>query len=93
VCADRVGGVERRVRSHRIRQRQRRDIREAVPSRHPAGDLPGRQRQLESASNPGDFVRVLTAIPTAVPEPSSYAAMLMGVAMLGTVAYRRSKSL
>jgi hypothetical protein len=46
-----------------------------------------------SASNPGDFVRVLTAIPTAVPEPSSYAAMLMGVAMLGTVAYRRSKSL
>src|SRR5689334_11001886 len=29
---------------------------------------------------------------TAVPEPSSHAAMLMGIAMLGTLMYRRSKS-
>ena len=41
-----------------------------------------------TASNPGDHIRVLTAV-TAVPEPETYAMLLAGLGLMGTIARRR----
>lgn len=44
-----------------------------------------------TASNPGDHIRVLTAAPvvTAVPEPESYAMLLAGLGLIGSIVSRR----
>jgi hypothetical protein len=44
-----------------------------------------------TASNPGDHIRVLTAAPmvTAVPEPESYAMLLAGLGLIGSIVVRR----
>ncbi len=44
-----------------------------------------------TASNPGDHIRVLTAAPmvTAVPEPESYAMLLAGLGLMGSIVVRR----
>lgn len=46
-----------------------------------------------TASNPGDHIRVLTAAPvvTAVPEPESYAMLLAGLGLIGSIVVRRRK--
>lgn len=44
-----------------------------------------------TASNPGDHIRVLTAAPvvTAVPEPETYAMLLAGLGLVGSMVVRR----